>query len=151
MSTLIQENNIVFRTSSRISEEWLKRQNKNRQSFEKIINEYEEQKWVTNDNIIRAKAEKIRLNELLYKQFNYSLRQFIARVLESVRSELVESSLKNVLVAIYAQLKNISYTQELIPFVLFLLCLCNESQLDSSKRPFHSIKNYRQTVMLPMS
>lgn len=128
MSTLIQENNIVFRTSSRISEEWLKRQNKNRQSFEKIINEYEEQKWVTNDNIIRAKAEKIRLNELLYKQFNYSLRQFVARVLESVRSELVESSLKNVLVAIYAQLKNISYTQELIPFVLFLLCFCNESQ-----------------------
>jgi len=128
VSTLIQENNIVFRTSSRISEEWLKRQNKNRQSFEKIINEYEEQKWVTNDNIIRAKAEKIRLNELLYKQFNYSLRQFIARVLESVRSELVESSLKNVLVAIYAQLKNISYTQELIPFVLFLMCFYNDSQ-----------------------
>ena len=41
---------------------------------------------------------------MLFQNFNYSLKQFVGRMLEEVRSEVVADSVANVTIAVYAYL-----------------------------------------------
>lgn len=128
INTLIQDNKLIFLMSSKLSQEWMKKINKERLNFQDIINEYEEMKFKSNSNTIQFKSQSKKLCEELFSTYHYSMRQFIGKMTEEIRNETIYQSVSNVMLALFAYLKEMPYAPELIYFVVYLLCFCSQFQ-----------------------
>lgn len=54
------------------------------------------------------------------------MRQFTGLITEKVSSSLFEQKITETMIAIFAYLKSMPYTYELVYIVYFLLCFCDE-------------------------
>lgn len=104
----------------------MKKLNKEKVSYTDILNEYNEKIFETNSNTIKFKSESVKILEELTASLNYSVRQFVGRLLESVSDDLIHEKIVNTVLGIYAYLKEMPYNYELVYLVVFLLGFCNE-------------------------